>query len=78
MGFTPQSGLGKLPLLLPELPKRSFTSLLFLRMLHELSTGKGTVGAGRTGLGYHMHKVTLDSHWICCDQKGGWPILCEL
>lgn len=27
-------------------------------MLHELSTGKGTkAGAGRTGLGHHMHKA---------------------
>lgn len=79
MGFTPQSGPGKLLLLLPELPKWSYTSFKFLKMLHELSTGKGTkVGAGRTELGHHMHKATLDSHWIYCDQKGGWPILCEL
>lgn len=72
------SGSGKFLLLLPELPKWSFTSLQLLRTLHELSNGKGTtVGAGRTGLGHHMHKATLDSHWICYNQKGGWPILCE-
>lgn len=47
-------------------------------MLHELKTGMGTkVGAGRTGLGHHMHRAALGSHWICYDQKGFLPILCK-
>lgn len=47
-------------------------------MPHELKTGMVTkAGAGRTGLGHHMHRAALGSHWICYDQKGILLILCK-